>query len=93
MSTDDLNRPVPVPGILWVVVKWGSGLLATGFVATVVILVQSQISFSGRLAAIEQERDGLARSMQKIELNTEATRESVEELKRDVAVLKARGTP
>lgn len=84
--TDEPNKPIEVPALTWQVIKWAAGILASGAVATLVILVHHVIGFSGRLSSLERESNTLV----KIEQNTEALRVGVEELKRDVAVLKAR---
>ena len=90
MSTDELTKPVLVPGIAWQFVKWAAGILGTGAVGTLVVLVHHAIGFSGRVAALERENAADSSTLAKIDQNTEALRTSMEEVKRDVAVLKAR---
>jgi threonine dehydrogenase-like Zn-dependent dehydrogenase len=84
--TDQPDTPVQIPAVTWQVIKWAAGILGSGAVGTLVVLVHYAIGFSGRLAALERDSNTLA----KIEQNTEALRTSMEDVKRDVAVLKAR---
>lgn len=92
MTTEDLTEPVPVPGFLWVLMKWAVGILGSGFVTTVVGLTFWLVALNGRVATIEAERIGLSQSIQEIKADTSATRMTTEELKRDVAVIKAKGS-
>ena len=93
MSTDELTKNVAVPGVVWLLLKWGCGLLGAGAVATLLICVSYAIDLNGRVSALEKERESLISSMNRIEQNTSISRDSIEDVKRDVAVLKSRGTP
>lgn len=90
MSSEDLTKPVAVPAIVWKLVVWAAGILGAGAVGTIVVLVNAAIGFSGRLSTVESERISVVSTVEKIERTTEATRTAVEDVKRDVAVLKAR---
>lgn len=95
MSTDDLKgwpKWALIAGLLLTsfISITAVGALVTFAVTTVVNTRDRTEAIDKRVSILESERAALIQAVQRIEANTEVLRDTAEEVKRDVAVLKAR---